>query len=160
MFRLSVFLINSAKLFHRGPTNKTAFCPMFILQKGILSFANHIRSSGFCIINCNAAVRSYILKVCHMQTSQRKLPTAKDDISPKWWLCEEHPFTYCGVDIFGPFCNQGTLQGAKALWGFAHMLIQQSHPHWNSIVIKYRFFHLVFMQICWSQRKHQTSNIR
>ena len=35
------FLINSGKLFYRvGPTNKIAVCPMFVLQKDILSFAN------------------------------------------------------------------------------------------------------------------------
>ena len=43
---------------------------------------NYIGSSGFWIINCNAAVRSYI-SVCHMQTSQRKLPAAKNGITPK-----------------------------------------------------------------------------
>ena len=37
------------------------------------------------------------------------------------------------------------------------MLIQQSHPHRNRSFTKYRFIHLVFMQIRWSQRKHQTS---
>ena len=41
MFKLSVFKINSGKLFHReGPTSEIAFCPVFVLRKGILSFAN------------------------------------------------------------------------------------------------------------------------
>ena len=41
MFKLSDFLITSDKLFHReGPTNEIAFCPMFVLRKGILSLAN------------------------------------------------------------------------------------------------------------------------
>ena len=41
MFKLSFFKINSDKLCHReGPTNEIAFCPMFVLRKGTLSFAN------------------------------------------------------------------------------------------------------------------------
>ena len=41
MFKLSGFLINLGKLFHReGTTNEIAFCPMFVLRKGILSLAN------------------------------------------------------------------------------------------------------------------------
>ena len=41
VFELSVFLINSGKLFHReGSTTEIAFCPMFVLRKGVLSSAN------------------------------------------------------------------------------------------------------------------------
>ena len=37
MLKLSVFSINSGKLFHReGPTNEIAFCPVLVLPKGIL----------------------------------------------------------------------------------------------------------------------------
>ena len=43
---------------------------------------NYIRSSGFWIIDCSAAVRSYISK-CHMQASQKKLPAAKNGIAPE-----------------------------------------------------------------------------
>ena len=38
---LFVFLINSGKLFHKkGQTNKIAFCPMFVLRKETLNFAD------------------------------------------------------------------------------------------------------------------------
>ena len=41
--KLSVFLINSGKLFHRvGPTNEKAFCPMFLLRKGNFKFCRFI----------------------------------------------------------------------------------------------------------------------
>ena len=49
---------------------------------------NHFRSSGFWIINCNAAVRSYISKCATCRHLR---------------LCEEPPFTYCSIDLFGPF---------------------------------------------------------
>ena len=46
------FLINSGKLFHtKGPTNEIAFCPTFVFQKGILSFANIFHVS---ILQCGA----------------------------------------------------------------------------------------------------------
>ena len=73
---------------------------------------NYIRSSGFWIINCNAAVRSYISKcvACrHLRGNfkQQKMPSLPSDR-----LCEEPPFTYCGVDIFRPFV---TKDGRKEL---------------------------------------------
>ena len=41
VFQLSVFSFNSSKLFHgEGPTSEIAFCPMFILRKGMLMFGN------------------------------------------------------------------------------------------------------------------------
>ena len=118
---------------------------------------NYIRSSGFWIINCNAAVRSYISKCVTCRHLRGNFQQQKMTSLPSDRLCEEPPFTYCGVDLFGPFV---TKEGCKELWSFIHMLIQQSHPHWNSSFTKYRFIHFVFTQIYWSQGKHQTSKIR
>ena len=43
MFKSLVFLINSGKLFRgEGPTNEIVFCPMFVSQKGILSFEKFV----------------------------------------------------------------------------------------------------------------------
>ena len=64
---------------------------------------NYTRSSGFWIINCNAAVRSYISKcvTCrHLRGNFQKQNMAS---LPSDGLCEEPPFTHCGVDLFGPF---------------------------------------------------------
>ena len=47
-----------------------------------------------------------------MQTYQRKLPAAKMPSLPSDRLCEEPPFTYCGVDLFGSFI---TKEGCKEL---------------------------------------------
>ena len=59
VFRLSGFLINSGKLFHsEGLTNEIAFCPMFVLQKRILSFANLFLVSILqCAVNSKISFR-------------------------------------------------------------------------------------------------------
>ena len=50
------FFINSGTLFHReGLTNEIAFCSMFALRKGILSFANL-----FLMPNLQCGVNSHI----------------------------------------------------------------------------------------------------
>ena len=88
---------------------------------------NYIRSSGFWIINCNAAVRSYITKC----VTCRHL---RGNFSSKKWHCSQE--IGCGGTFYilqcrpiWAICNQRRLQGAKTLWSFIHMLIQQSHPH-------------------------------
>ena len=54
------FLISSGKLLHReGPTNEIAFCPMFVLQKEILSFANLFIIS---ILQCGENFKIYFRK--------------------------------------------------------------------------------------------------
>ena len=72
MFKLSVFLINSGKLFHReGPTNEIAFCPMFVLRKGILSFANLFLVS---ILQCGVNLKFLqIIKTSVIDKSECKI---------------------------------------------------------------------------------------
>ena len=120
---------------------------------------NYIRSSDFWIINCNAAVRSYISKCVTCKHLRGNFQQQKMASLPSDRLCEELPFILCCRPIWAIF-NQRRLQGAKALWSFIHMFIQQSHPHCNSSFTKYGFIHFVFMQIYWSQGKHQISKIR
>ena len=55
-----------------------------------------------------------------MQTYQRKLPAAKMPSLPSDRLCEEPPFTYCGVDLFGPFV---TKEGRKKLKHYGGLFI-------------------------------------
>ena len=78
---------------------------------------NYIRSSGFWIINCNAAVRSYISKCVTCRHLRGNFQQQKMTSLPSDRLCEEPPFTYCGVDLFGPFvtkedCKELTRYGA------------------------------------------------
>ena len=72
---------------------------------------NYNRSSGFWIINCNAAVRSYTSVTCrHLRENfqQQKMASL-----PSYRLCEEPPFTYCGVDLFGPFVTKESSKQLK-----------------------------------------------
>ena len=64
---------------------------------------NYIRSSGFWIINCNAAVRSYISKCVTCRHLRGNFQQQKMASLPSDGLCEELLFTHCGVDLFGPF---------------------------------------------------------
>ena len=63
---------------------------------------NEIRNTGYWMINCNSAVKSLIAKyvICrHLRGSicQRKMTDL-----PRERLSQEPPFTYCGIDMFGP----------------------------------------------------------
>ena len=73
---------------------------------------NYIRSSGFWIINCNAAVRSYISKGFTCRHLRGNFQQQKMASLPSDRLCEEPHFTYCGVDLLGPFV---TKEGRKKL---------------------------------------------
>ena len=73
---------------------------------------NYIISSGFWIINCNAAVRSYISKCVTCRHLRGNIQQQKMTSLPSARLCEEPPFIYCGVDLFGPFVTKG---GCKEL---------------------------------------------
>ena len=73
---------------------------------------NYIRSSGFWIINCNVAVRSYILKCVKCRHLRGNFQQQKMASLPSDRLWEEPPFTYFGVDLFGPFV---TKEGCKEL---------------------------------------------
>ena len=73
---------------------------------------NYIRSSGFWIINCNAAVRSYISKCVTCRHLRGNFQQQKMASLPSDRLCEEPPFTYCGVYLFGPLV---TKEGCKEL---------------------------------------------
>ena len=54
---------------------------------------NYIRSSGFWIINCNAAVRSYISKCVKCKHLRGNFQQQKMASLPRDRLCEEAPFT-------------------------------------------------------------------
>ena len=64
---------------------------------------NEIRSNGFWVINCTAAVKSMISeridcrKLCDKTCQQKMSALAEEQ------LIKEPPFSYCGVDMFGPF---------------------------------------------------------
>ena len=73
---------------------------------------NYIRSSGFWNISCNAAMRYYISKCVTCRHLRGNFQLQKMTSLPSDRLCEEPSFTYCGVDLFGPFVIK---QGCKEL---------------------------------------------
>ena len=84
---------------------------------------NNIRSSGFWIINCNAAVRSHISKCVTCRHLRGNFQHQKMASLPSDRLCEEPPFTYCDVDLFGPFV---TKEGHKELKRYGALFIYLS----------------------------------
>ena len=64
---------------------------------------NEIRNRGFWIIDINSAVRNFIAKCITCHKLREKAGDQKMADLPVERLSEEPPFTYCGIDMFGPF---------------------------------------------------------
>ena len=64
---------------------------------------NLIRSSGFYIINCNATVKLLISRCVSCRRLGGNLQLQNTASLPRDRICEEPPFTYYGVQLFGPF---------------------------------------------------------
>ena len=64
---------------------------------------SEIRSNDFWVINCTAAVKSMISKCLDCRKLRGKTCQQKMSDLPEEQLIEEPPFSYCGVDLFGPF---------------------------------------------------------
>ena len=62
-----------------------------------------IRTSGFWIVCANSATRKFIHYCVVCRSLRGKLGEQKMAEMPFDRLQEEPPFTYCGVDLFGPF---------------------------------------------------------
>ena len=64
---------------------------------------NELRRSGYWVVKGNSAVRSKLFKCVQCRRLRRKLCIQKMANLPSSRLMEVPPFTYCGVDMFGPF---------------------------------------------------------
>ena len=64
---------------------------------------NEIKSNGFWVINCTAAVKSMISKCIDCRKLRGKICQEKMSNLPEEQLIVEPPFIYCSVDVFGPF---------------------------------------------------------
>ena len=64
---------------------------------------NQICSSGFWVINCNSVVKSFVSTCVACRHLRGKFQQQKMANLPKDRMCDGPPFTYCGVDLFGPF---------------------------------------------------------
>jgi hypothetical protein len=59
---------------------------------------NHLRSSGYCIIGCRRLVSSLVCRKLRGKPQEQQMADLPEDR-----LQTALPFTYCGVDYFGPF---------------------------------------------------------
>ena len=64
---------------------------------------NAVRTSEHWLINCNAEVRSTISKCVRCKILRGKFQQHQMAYLPKDTISEEPPFSYCGIDMFGPF---------------------------------------------------------
>ena len=76
------------------------WCHEKVVHSGRGITMNQIKSSGFWIINCSATIKSFISRCI---TCRGNLQLQNMASLPRDRMCEEPPFTYCGVDLFGPF---------------------------------------------------------
>ena len=67
---------------------------------------NELRSSGYWITSCNAAVRSLLFKCVKCCRLRGRPGEQKMSDLPMHRLAEAPPFKYCGVDMFGPFVTK------------------------------------------------------
>lgn len=64
---------------------------------------NELRSNGIWIVGCNHAVSSYIHKCVKCRKFRRCTEDQKMSDLPRERMETTPPFTYCGIDCFGPF---------------------------------------------------------
>ena len=64
---------------------------------------NEIRSNGFWVISCTAAMKSMISKYADCRKLRGKTCQQKMSDLSEERLIQEPPFGYCGVDMFGLF---------------------------------------------------------
>ena len=67
---------------------------------------NEVRSSGFWIVSANSVIRSQIYHCVTCRSLRWKLGEQLMPELPSDRLQESPPFTYCGVDLFGPFTTK------------------------------------------------------
>ncbi|MEE9353165.1 MAG: hypothetical protein V3U94_01940, partial [Candidatus Thorarchaeota archaeon] len=64
---------------------------------------NEIRSSGWWIVGCSKAVSSYIHKCVKCRRMRRRVEEQRMANLPEERVEPSPPFTFCGMDCFGPF---------------------------------------------------------
>ena len=83
-----------------------------VQHQGRTSTVNELRANGFWVLSVNAQVRNVIRNCIRCRLFRGKLADQLMSDLPADRLMTEPPFTYCGVDIFGPFY---TKEGRKQM---------------------------------------------
>lgn len=84
-----------------------------ISHQGRSLTTNEIRSNGFWIVGCSSAVYSLISKCVTCRKQRNKCSSQKMSDLPSDRLSAEPPFTYSGVDFFGPWIIKDGRKGVK-----------------------------------------------
>lgn len=88
------------------------WCHIRVGHGGRGATLNEIRQQGFWIVNGNSNVRSIIFKCTTCRYLRGRVGEQIMGNLPKYRMTEAPPFSYCGVDFFGPFLVR---QGRKDL---------------------------------------------
>ena len=83
-----------------------------VQHQGRTSTVNVLRANGFWVLSVNAQVRKIIRNCMRCRLFRGKLADQMMADLPVDRMLSEPPFTYCGVDIFGPF---HTKEGRKQM---------------------------------------------
>ena len=94
------------------------WCHISVGHSGRGVTLNQLRSSGFWIICGNSVTRSVINKCVICRSLRGKFGTQKMAELPRRRVTDSPPFTYCGVDMFGPFIIK---EGRKELKRYGAM---------------------------------------
>jgi hypothetical protein len=76
---------------------------MMVEHTGRTTSTNEIRCRGYWVINCTSIVKSVVSKCVHCRELRGRFGQQKMADLPKERIEPEPPFTYVGVDLFGPF---------------------------------------------------------
>ena len=92
-----------------------------------------IRSNGYWIINYNALVRHVIYNCVVCRSMRGKFGEQVMGNLPKDRVSQAPPFTYCGIDLFGPFMVKERISVMKRfffyneeIWCIVYMYGKQS----------------------------------
>ena len=79
------------------------WCHMMVEHTGRTSSLNELRARGYWVINGSGIMKSIVYKCVHCRALRGKMGQQKMADLPKERIQPEAPFTYVGVDMFGPF---------------------------------------------------------
>ena len=104
------------------------WCHSQVAHTGRGMAINAVRTSGYWMINCNAAVRSIISKCVRCKNLRVKFQQQMTDL-PKDRLSQETPFSYCGIDMFGHFTVKDSHKEKKRYGAFFYLSFIKSSAY-------------------------------
>ena len=97
------------------------WCHQKVAHAGRGMTLNEIRTSGFWVVNGNSKVRHVIHKCILCRRLRGRLCEQKMADLPRDRTTPAPPFTYCGVDAFGPFMIKEGRKETEEIWHYVHL---------------------------------------